>query len=270
MYLKSVLRMGSLMLHFRNGLPLVQQMRAGQPCDEAVLWDGTRITHPPGRGGLLETLQEIWVERIYTREFYRPAAGDMVVDAGANVGIFAIHIARQNSRGRVLALEPFAENFRYLQENVARARLDNVRCCQIALGSGFGKGQMQAVGRRSLDHVLRLEYRSSNVRVCSSLLQESGEVSVVPLSGLFELAGAEEIAFLKVDIEGSERDVFAAAAPDVLRRIKRVAMEYHDGIMPGTLDVLRKALAATHDTTVRPSRQEGCGILLARRGDLKN
>ena len=29
MYLKSVLQMGSLMLHFRNGRTLVQRMRAG-------------------------------------------------------------------------------------------------------------------------------------------------------------------------------------------------------------------------------------------------
>ena len=257
MYLKSVLQMGSLMLHFRNGRTLVQRMRAAQPCDEVVLWDGTRISHPPQRAGLLEAVQEIWLERIYTDGFYRPADGEVIVDAGANIGLFTIYVARQNPRCTVVALEPFAENFQYLQANVAQARMKNVTCCEVALGAGFGKGQMQAVGTRSLDHVLRVDSHQAD------------GVPVIPLSGLFDLVRAQEIDFLKVDIEGSEHDVFAAASPELLDRFKRIAMEYHDQIVPGTLALLRSVLGATHEITVRPSHMEGCGILLARRRDLK-
>jgi FkbM family methyltransferase len=257
MYLKSVLQMGSLMLHFRNGHTLVQRMRAGQPCDEVVLWDGTHISHPPARDGLLEAVVELWLEHVYTAGFYRPANGDVIVDAGANVGLFAIQIARQNRRCRVLALEPFTENFRYLEANVTRACPETVTCCEVALGARFSKGQMQAVGSRSLDHVLRAE---SGAADC---------IPVIPLAGLFDLVRAQEIDFLKVDIEGSEHDVFAAASPSTLNRFKRIAMEYHDQIAPGTLGLLRNVLAETHEIMVRPSKMEGCGILLARRRDLK-
>ena len=156
MYLKSVFQMASLMLHFRNGPALVARMRAGQPFDEVIFWDGTRISHPPGRGGLAEAVVELWLERTYTAGFYRPADGDVIVDAGANIGLFAIQMARQNRGCRVLALEPFSENFQYLQANVARARPENVTCCEVALGAAFGKGHMQP-GTRSLDHVLRLD-----------------------------------------------------------------------------------------------------------------
>jgi FkbM family methyltransferase len=256
MYLKSVLQMGSLMLHFRNGPTMVQRMRAGQSCDEAVLWDGTRIAHPPGRDGLLEAVAELWLEHTYTHGFYQPSDGDVIIDAGANVGIFAIQMARENSRCRVLALEPFAENFQYLQANVARACPANVTCREVALGADFGTGQMQPMGKRSLDHILQVDSEASN------------GVPIVPLSGLFDLAQAEEIDFLKVDIEGSERMVFAAATPALLTRFKRIAMEYHDLIVPGTLDLLRRALSGTHQLTIRPSHMDGCGILLAGRRDL--
>ena len=257
MYLKSVLQMGSLMMHFRNGRTLVERMRAEESCDEVVLWDGTRIAHPPGRGGLLEAVVELLLERTYTEGFYRPADGDVIVDAGANVGIFAIQMARENRRCRVIALEPFSENFTYLQANIARACPENVTCCEVALGARFGKGQMQAVGSRSLDHVLHV---NSN---------DGDGLPIIPLSGLFELVGAQEIDFLKVDIEGSEHDVFAAASPDVLGRFKRIAMEYHDQIATGTLALLQSVLSPSHELTVRPSKMEGCGILLARRRDLK-
>ena len=257
MHLKSVLQMGSLMLRFRNGRTLVRQMRAAEPCDAVVLWDGTRIAHPARRNGLLEALQEIWLERIYTDGFYRPADGEVIVDAGANIGLFTIFMARQNPRCRVIALEPFTENFQYLEANVARACPKNVTCHQVALGAGFGKGKMQAVGTRSLDHVLRFE------------AGEAAGIPVIPLAGLFDLAHAEEIDFLKVDIEGSEHDVFAAASPELLSHFKRIAMEYLDQIVPGTLELLRSALKSTYEITVHPSQLEGCGILLARRRDLK-
>lgn len=253
MHLKSALQIGSLLLRFRNGPTLVRQMRASVPCDAVVLWDGTRIAHPPAQGGLLEALQEIWLNQVYTDGFYRPADGDVVIDAGANIGLFAIYIARQNPRCRVTALEPFAENFGYLLSNVERAELRNVTCHQVALGAATGTGEMQAVGNRSLDHVLRIDPHTAN------------GIPVMPLSEMFALAGGDAIDFLKVDIEGSERDVFSAAPLEVLRRFKRIAMEYHDHLVPGTLELLRHKLSPSHEIMIRPSQMEGCGILLARR-----
>jgi FkbM family methyltransferase len=253
MKLKNILHMGSLSLRFRNGSTLVRQMRASVPSDTVVLWDGTRIAHPPARDGLREALREIWMERIYTTGFYSPADGDVVIDAGANIGLFAIYIARQNRKCRVVALEPFAENFQYLEANVERAGAKNVSCHQTALGAASGTGTMEAVGDRSLDHVLRIDPRSAN------------GVPVMPLSEIFALAGADAIDFLKVDIEGSEHDVFAAATTDVLARCKRIAMEYHDHMVPDTLELLRNKLAPTHEIQLRPSQMQGCGILLARR-----
>src|ERR1700690_525264 len=156
MYVKSILVMGTLLVRFRNGWTLVQNMRAGVPCEEVVLWDGTRIAHPPGRAGLVEALMEVWLDHAYTAKFYSPGDGDVIVDAGADIGIFTIYRARQNRRCRVIALEPFAENFKYLRENVTRACPGNVTCREAALGAAFGKGQMQATGSRSLDHVLEV------------------------------------------------------------------------------------------------------------------
>jgi hypothetical protein len=116
---------------------------------------------------------------------------------------------------------------------------------------------MHAVGARSLDHVLRIESGAND------------GIPVIPLAGLFDLARAQEIHFLKVDIEGSEQDVFSAASPELIGRFKRIAMEYHDQIVSGTLELLCRVLSPTHEITVRPSKMEGCGILLARRRDLK-
>jgi FkbM family methyltransferase len=253
LHIESLLRFGSLLLRFRNGWTLVQAMRSGQPCGELVLWDGTRIVHPPGRGGLVEIVSEIWIEQVYTRGFYRPADGDVIVDAGANIGLFAIMMARANRNCRIVALEPFRENFEFLQANVARACPGNVVCQRTALGAASGRGSMKAVGSRSLDH--RLEADSGG---------QDG-VPVVPLSALFELAQRSEVDFLKVDIEGAEHAVFAGVTPELAGRFRHIALEYHDQIVPGTLALLQQVLGPTHELAVHPAAVEGVGILRARR-----
>ena len=45
-----------LAARFRNSPQLIRAYRDGPPCETAVLWNGTQLTHPPGRGGLVGTI----------------------------------------------------------------------------------------------------------------------------------------------------------------------------------------------------------------------
>jgi FkbM family methyltransferase len=245
-----------LLTYFRNGWELIRALRGGPPCQTAILWNGIRLIHPPGRGGLVDVLVEVWLQRTYTpSEFYRPCNGDVVVDVGANVGLFTVWMSRQNPRCRVVALEPFNENFRCLKANIEVACPQRAVAHQVALGAASGRGHMRAVGERSLDHRLSLNDITS--------VQET--VPVISLAGLFDLAQTDRIALVKVDIEGGERETFEHAKTDTLRRLDHLAIEYHDHLQPGTLNLLQRRLAATHRLTTTPSVLPGCGILLATR-----
>ena len=255
---QSMLLYSRLLATFRNGWRLIQTIRGGPPIDVAILWDGTRISHPPRRRGLVEIIVELWLEQPYTKDgFYWPKDGDVIVDAGANVGVFSIWLSRQCSKARIISLEPFAENYVYFESNLRAAGFgpDRVKPSQVALGKAFGQGQMTSVGDRSLDHTLS-----------SDGVDDAGGLSVpiVPLAGLFDLAKADRINLLKVDIEGSEKDAFESVDPETLRRCDRIAIEYHDNIRPGTLALLHERLRGTHDFVTKPSSVEGCGILLAK------
>jgi FkbM family methyltransferase len=204
----------------------------------------------------VEALFEIWLEKVYTpKGFYSPANGDVIVDVGANIGLFTIFMSRWNRTCRLVALEPFGENIACLQANIRAACPGEAVAHQIALGAASGKGHMTAVGQRSLDHTLSL----------SAAPCDSESVDIIPLTGLFDLAQTQRIALLKVDIEGAERQAFERADSQTLRRIDRLAIEYHDHLEPGTLDLLMRNLGATHRLTIAPSSLPGCGILLASR-----
>jgi len=127
---------------FQNGEELVRSYLAREPCQTAVCRDGTIIRHPD-RTGLAQTILEVWFEQVYTGKFYRPRPGDTIVDAGANVGLFSLLIARTCLGCRVLAFEPFTENFQLLEANLAAAQTSGVEAIPAGLAGEIGFGVMR-------------------------------------------------------------------------------------------------------------------------------
>lgn len=240
---------------FRNGWELIGSHRQGRPCGRAVLWNGATLTHPPRQGGLVGTILELWLDQCYTANgFYEPADGDVIIDAGAHVGLFACWAARRNPAAQVVALEPCADNYHCLRTNLAEMGASSVRALRLAVGGGDGFGRIEAATERSIDHRL--------VRVPQ---HDPAAVPIVSLAGLLALAGTDRVAFLKMDIEGAEYDAFAEADSATLARFDRIALEYHDNLRPGTLALLRARLEPTHHLTVIPTESRGYGVLLAGR-----
>ena len=237
--------------HFRNSFALIDSLRHSTICTEAVEWSGARLTHPQ-RKGFLGTLVELWIDECYPSEFYEPREGDVVVDAGAHVGLFSIKMARSASPPRVIAIEPFAENFDCLVENLKATGLVVVEPVRAAVGGRAGTGIVKATKNTSIDHRLS---------ECDGDLPDS--VPILSLGRLVDMAGGR-VALLKMDVEGAEHDAFDCASQETIDRIDRVAMEYHDNLVPGTLSLLLDRLGGTHSVTVKPVDERGYGILLAR------
>ena len=135
----------------------------------------------------------IRMHRLFERAI-RP--GTTVVDVGANIGYNTVYLARRvGAGGRVVAIEPAADNLRVLRENVARNALPNVVVQPVAAGST----------REVRDLFLRGETSAVN-----SLFRESVYAAV---SGVEKVAvvPADEIVeghadFIKIDVEGAELD----------------------------------------------------------------
>ncbi len=116
------------MTNFSNGFSLIKNLRSGgmlsdgPPMKEVVFRDGLRVTHPSNRPGLIGTLLEIWYENVYRiGEFYIPRKGDLVVDIGAHVGLFATLLAKKQMDCDVICIEASRENFDHLKK----------KCCGI-------------------------------------------------------------------------------------------------------------------------------------------
>jgi FkbM family methyltransferase len=184
-----------------------------------TLQDGRPIVHPD-RVGLVATLIELWHHRGYTQGLYRPRAGDVVIDAGANVGVFSTFLLRANPSLRVLAIEPAEENLAYLKHNFETFGGRAQDIIAAALGPEPGTAHFQ-MSERSLDHRV-VDTNESSDHVVT--------VPVVTLDQVLEQAGVDRVALLKLDIESAEYALLDAISDATLSRFDRIAIEPHPKI----------------------------------------
>ena len=241
-----------LLATFWNGLQLIAAYRRRLPCARAVPWSRYTLRHPADRSGLVETILEIWLDGVYTADFYAPIDGDVVIDAGANVGLFSVWLARAKPHCRIVAFEPAPENFKFLTSNIKSASLTNVEAHCGALAERSGYASINTDAARSLDYRVSVGGTGQLIRAYS-------------LADALAIAGSERIALFKIDIEGSEYGLFTSATDADLARVSRFAIEYHNHLRPGTCAFVAERLRATHRVTIRPSPNAEYGMLYAVR-----
>jgi FkbM family methyltransferase len=168
-----------------------------------------------------------------------------VFDIGANVGCTAIlfgQIAKE-----VVAFEPLPRTFAFLQANVHRSGLRNVRTVNCGLG--------QEVARERL--LFSPENRSGAVVVSDSGLHSVGtvqEIEVRRLDDEVRRLGVDRIDFIKLDVEGFERSVLEGACDTLARYRPVVQLElnhwclntFHRTSVPDHIDFLLKTFPLLH------------------------
>jgi len=140
-----------------------------------------------------------WREIKLMMEACRRLRPDVVLDVGANIGVYACILGRHRLAPKILAFEPDQENFAALQANV---RLNGL--------TGIVEARAAAVGARSGSATL-LPAGSDNRGLSRIAPGASGgyPVAMVALDDVLPLDGRTIVA--KVDVEGYEAEVLAGA-----------------------------------------------------------
>src|SRR5580700_11827986 len=118
-----------------------------------------------------------------------------IVDAGAHIGMASILFARRYPRAKIIAIEPEPSNFALLLRNTSSYK--NILTVCAALWREDGE----------------VTLGSSNVhpKGAFQVVENGGtRVRAVTINTLMRETGVQSIDILKVDIEGSEREVFAS------------------------------------------------------------
>jgi FkbM family methyltransferase len=119
------------------------------------------------------------------RLFYATIEPKSVVwDIGANVGLYSLVASRRAMR--VIAVEPVAENVKYLERHISLNGIRNIEVVVAAVARECGRASFSAGDNRSTGH----------------LAAGPLNVDVVTLDSLFVKFGAPDV--IKVDVEGAE------------------------------------------------------------------
>ena len=181
---------------------------------EIRLRNGVVLTAPP-QTDLGFLFQEIWIDKTYNPKDYRIAPGDVIVDIGANIGVFSLYAATAAPRTEVYAFEPFPDNIRYLRQNIAASHIKNIRI------------EEKAVARNAQPR--RLEITESGITHKLREKENSAEGFLVECTTLDEILDKmEKCDLLKIDCEGSEYEIIYSCRPENLKKIHRIVGEYHD------------------------------------------
>ena len=149
---------------------------------------------------------------------------DLFVDVGANIGAFSV-LAAGISGCKAVALEPVPETYLMLRANITLNSLDsNVEAINVAVSDRAGSLRMTD-SQDSTNHVLP---------------QGSADGIVVPSITLDEVVIHDGPVFVKIDIEGHEKEALAGGQRLLASsKLKAVVMEFgcgtHRGIDEGRL-----------------------------------
>jgi FkbM family methyltransferase len=191
---------------------LVNLLRAG-PVDVSYQGASFRFYHQASateRGALFNP--DYNIEELDFLRAHSPAGG-VFVDVGANVGTYAMVLARQvGSSGKVIAIEPHPVTHARLAFNRAASGATQVTLVAAAAGPSDGELMIETDGDNlGASHIVSGEPAGHAIRVPSLRLQH-----------ILDDAGVDHVDALKIDVEGYEDRVltgfFRQAPPSLWPR----------------------------------------------------
>ena len=215
-FLASLDRFAKLYEEYRGGVKLVER-EAATGLDRFGAKGGRefwipRITNE-ARGLDWILAEHHWVQESSPES--HPGKGDVVVDCGAHVGVFTWK-ALEAGAAKVIAVEPDPNNLECLRRNFPK---------EIA----EGRVVLAAVGVWSKPGKMTLNLGDGGNTGMNSMVMKGGgksiDVPVVRLDDLMQELGVKRVNFIKMDIEGAEREALAGALETLKRDRPRLMLD---------------------------------------------
>jgi len=149
----------------------------------------------------------------HLRGLIRP--GSWAIDVGANIGVFTRRFAEWvGTSGRVLALEPEAENFAALCRHIRQGGIEGlIEPLQAAASAASGMQHLAVNRDHPGDH---------------RLAPEGVPVTTHALDDLLAERGSPDVSLIKIDVQGAEEDVIAGATRTLDRCQPALFIEVYD------------------------------------------
>jgi FkbM family methyltransferase len=184
----------------------------------------------------LKVYEEIFLNHEHRRAPGFKNAKHLLLDIGANMGMYTVAMCSADTNLRVVCVEPNPQTYDLLVRNIHSNHLDD-RVTAINKACWVEDTSLQLLSLPSNNSNASVEqYASLNSWLSTPLAQKETVKSVTLREILSELDSSVDI--LKVDTEGSEFEILKGAG-NYLSVIKRIVVEYHSiGLRNDVLNLL--------------------------------
>ena len=174
------------------------------------------------------TLEEVLLKEEYDIDLsFEPLT---IIDGGANIGLTSIYFAIKYPKAQIVSIEPEAGNFEMLRKNTQH--YPNISLLNTGIWNHKTNLTIVDTGKGNNSFI---------VEELSAPAKDS--ISAVSIEDIINEKKWKSVDILKLDIEGSEKNVFEKNYESWLPLVRVLIIELHDRIINGCSETVFKALA---------------------------
>jgi len=156
---------------------------------------------------------------------------EVIIDGGANIGLNAIICRNRFPDAKIICVEPDDQNIEMLKKNIAPYE-------GISIEPG-------GLWNKDIDLSVSDKYGLGKSGLIVEEVNENGNVKGMTITSIMEKYGLTSVDLLKLDIETSERYLFADHYQDWLPHMKVILIELHDRMEEGCAKTFFEAINST-------------------------
>ncbi len=206
----------------------------------------------------LECFNQMFVYKNY--ELEKELKPKLIIDGGSNIGFSSIYFSIKYPNAKIIAIEPDKKNYIKLLENIKRFK--NIFPLNVGL---WNKETYLRIINPKGDTMGFITEETSK--------KSNDSIKAMNINSL--LKKEDKIDILKLDIEGSEREVFSSNYLEWLNKTQIIFIEVHDIIKYGSSENLFSAIKDYNNsinnknTKIIMERQRGENMIFKKIGNNK-
>jgi FkbM family methyltransferase len=172
------------------------------------------------------SIRQLFEEIFYRNEYYFKTKNKnpVIIDCGANIGFSIIFFKWLYPDSTIYGFEPDKRTFELLEKNIAKNELKNVHLINVAVSNKSGKIDFFIDPEHPGNPAMSTRY--------GRMPKYKTIVQSISLSSFIKKNNIRDIDFIKMDIEGSEKEVLKDLDKNkMFNRIKKLLIEYHHKIV---------------------------------------
>jgi len=203
-----------------------------------------------------ELRREVFTTQLYYLELNNPKP--TILDGGAHIGLSTLYFKQLFPEAKIIAVEPLAENAFFLEKNIYENQTTNITTMHAALSRHTGSAQLH------YDETDENWFSTASLHASAWNGAQKTTSRVVPTASLSSFLKEERFDLVKLDIEGAELDVLAAAQ-SLLRSADNYLVEVHDRKDNRVQQLKRIFTEEGFDVINQQLTKDGLSFLTARR-----